>query len=550
MSFSQNTNSFLLSGVIYNQATKLGTSGYDFTFISEDEQETGQITRADYTIPPHTQWKIALNKITYINEKRCFTFPTAAAARTAEFNFTYDLYEIEIAFGPMRYFPLALTHFPDGVPEDFVAIDAFLLEIEQFAKPFTPDSPKHPPYIEYNYLKSAIMAHLTDVYYEKYYNNPPLNKAENPNPHPFLYDVPPVVRVNLLELIPDFGHTVDINTGTYKLSSAEFIHILNNLLDTDGLSRVKNAGNMGCFNVPLTLPYSSTWPTGTLFGRSSAFTGTTKEQFPVFNITASHRAAQGGRYVEMTIKIPLSVKYIAFGSILRNICGFQKICNTPPIMKEAALERHSLDIIYNADANSYYAPAKITKFSSKDPQHKDPDNNAIIATPYYPTGDDYYASGKNQHDYRLWSFPKIPRIDGSERNFTALLTTEAGNSAYDFITIKSQYPLNPLNSGDIFMYSQSKITTDTHIGNFLSQILAHVPSPVFGFGYANLEDDPTTIVDSDSGELFLEHIPVQKEFYPLTSGLLNNFNVNPRNAFRDKVILPFVKMEFLIKRFK
>ena len=93
------------------------------------------------------------------------------------------------------------------------------------------------------------------------------------------------------------------------------------------------------------------------------------------------------------------------------------------------------------------------------------------------------------------------------------MQTEAGNSTYDYLTIKSQYSVDPLNAGDIFLYSQSNVTTPVHIGNYLSPLVAQLPAPKFGFGYSNLEKDENKTVDIQTGQLLMECVPVQKEFY-------------------------------------
>ena len=216
--------------------------------------------------------------------------------------------------------------------------------------------------------------------------------------------------------------------------------------------------------------------------------------------------------------------------------------------------RPSLSIIYDADANSYVAPAtlkKVTiKYDPNDPADNKEDKDAIIATPHFPQNfvdiptADYYKT------VRLWSFPHIPIIDGKEQNFEAFLDTQAGNSAYDYLTIKSQYALNPSNAGDIFLFSDNSIVSGTHIGNYLSPLICQIPCPVYGFGYANLEPDQNKTMDLKNGSPIITYEPNQKEFMLITESRLRDFNINPRNAFRDLVELPFIKMEFIIKRFK
>ena len=548
MSFSQDTNSFLINGVIDpTTRTSLGGKGFDFKFLREDDEEV--LLPEDYTIPPGTQWKIALNKVTYINRRDCFIFPTPEASKTDEFNNSYHLYAIEFAFGALRYWPITLAeagNHGEGVMH-------VLSEMQDYAKPFIGQHPNgESDFLTSNYFRTWWMCEVYRWFYEKNYDKLPTNKYTGSNSWDNNYAAAPVIRVNLLDVIERLGYKSNQSTNTYNLTAPQFCHVLNNLLSDDEITkidRVKNIGGTG-------LRWHSTYPKDRFLGRDVAWNGTTKQQLPEFNITCTGKGVNGNYFPEMQIKIPLSIKYLAFGSILRNICGFQKISNTK--QKNASSEdpeiRPSLSIIYDADANSYVAPAtlkKITiKYDPNDPADNKEDKDAIIATPHFPQNFLDIPIADRYKTVRLWSFPRIPMIDGKERNFEAFLDTQAGNNEYDYLTIKSQYALNPSNAGDIFLFSDNSIVSGTHIGNYLSPLICQIPCPVYGFGYANLDNNSTKTMDLKNGSPIITYEPNQKEFMLITESRLRDFNINPRNAFRDLVQLPFIKMEFIIKRFK
>ena len=107
MSFSQNTNSFYIKGVINpTNESKFGANGYDFEFINTNTSQEQTLLKRDYQIPTGEKWQIALTNIKYIHTSKCFSFPEASKAKTAEFKNVYDLYAIELLFGPLMYFPI------------------------------------------------------------------------------------------------------------------------------------------------------------------------------------------------------------------------------------------------------------------------------------------------------------------------------------------------------------------------------------------------------------------------------------------------------------
>ena len=90
MSSSQQTNSFYIKGVIDpTTESKLGPNGYDFEFINKDETQEQTLMKRDYQTPTGEKWQIALTNFKYINTSKCFSFPEASTAKTAEFRNVY-----------------------------------------------------------------------------------------------------------------------------------------------------------------------------------------------------------------------------------------------------------------------------------------------------------------------------------------------------------------------------------------------------------------------------------------------------------------------------
>ena len=104
MSFSQNANSFFIKGTVPPHATTLGAYGYNCEFILDSGKQI--LHEEDYMVPPNQTWQIALEGVEFVHVKECFHFPTAANAKTKEWNNVYNLYEIEIDLGLLRYWPI------------------------------------------------------------------------------------------------------------------------------------------------------------------------------------------------------------------------------------------------------------------------------------------------------------------------------------------------------------------------------------------------------------------------------------------------------------
>ena len=202
MSFSQDTNSFTISGTIDPTVkTVLGGNGFDFKFLRSDGDDGEILLRQDCTIPPGEQWKIALKKVTYINRKDCFVFPTPEASKTIEFNNCYDLYAIEFAWGGgMRYYPVTLK-------EQWRNYKEMLGKIQDYAKPFIMTHlDGKSPFTTCQYFKSLVIDDAYNWFYKQNYQNSPMNEYTVAVSWDNNYKAAPVVRTNLLDAIKRLGY--------------------------------------------------------------------------------------------------------------------------------------------------------------------------------------------------------------------------------------------------------------------------------------------------------------------------------------------------------
>ena len=169
MSFSQNTNSFFIKGTVTPHATKPGSYGYDCEFISESGDHI--LKEEDYMVPLNQRWQIALAGIEFVHIKECFHFPTAANAKTKEWNNVYELYEIEIDLGLFRYWPIL----KDGNTHPWHSKGVRVLgEIESFGKPFTGQVRRD--FSFHNYLKSVLCTNIKSFIYQTHYHHIGVNK--------------------------------------------------------------------------------------------------------------------------------------------------------------------------------------------------------------------------------------------------------------------------------------------------------------------------------------------------------------------------------------
>ena len=365
----------------------------------------------------------------------------------------------------------------------------------------------------------------------------------------------PVLRTNMLDVIPRFGHKTS-PSGWYHLTVTKFVHVLNNLFDASELQKAETSTNFMGFQHPTTITgwghgtWTKPFPTGYINGRATALKSI-KDALPTFNTLCNNFDTNHcGKYIRMQAKVPLSVVYIATGSILANICGYQKIGKTKIVTADKAANRpgrQSLSIIYNSYDNAFTSPAKLTHSTATDPNRPTStrtDAGAFYATPYHP-------QTNPDSDGYLWLFPKIPIIDGKDNNFKAFLFDEKGDDKYDYLYINAQNPVNHLNAGDIFYYTgQDSLVKWRHIGNFQSPLLVQSPAPVYGYGLSNLENDSTKTAEIVEGSIHLEYTTEQLEFKTLTTNELLSFDLDPRNTYGDRVHIPYTIMKFLIKRVK
>ena len=549
MSFSQPTNSFYIKGVIDpTNETELGTNGYDFKFINHDQIEEQTLMKKDYQIPTGEKWQIALTNIKYIHTAKCFSFPEASKAKTAEFKNVYDLYSIEYMFGPLKYLPIFHNEMtPWAKAEDWwIKLDRLALGRARSVYNWS------------NYMVPRCMLDMLITLYTHHYDKPAMKKVAitsyaSPNAAPLL-------RTNLLDVIPRFGHKPS-SSGWYHLTAKEFVHVLNNLFDAAEMQNANTSKpHTGAFPEMTNISgwgtgsYLYPFPIGYAWGRAKDWK-TVGDAIPKFDILCTNFDTNHcGKCIRMQAKVPLSVVYIAMGSILANICGYQKIGKTKPIAKNDAINqpgRQSLSIIYNSYANVSISTAKFHYFRAFDPNRlanirNDHTNGSFVVTPYC---DETGKWDRTIRDKALWLFPKTPTIDGKENDFKAFMLDKKGDDKYDYFYINAQNPINHLNAGDIFYYtSQDSLVKWTHIGNFQSPLMLQSPAPVYGYGLSILEQDSTKTVEIAEGSIQLEYTPEQLEFKTLTTNELLNFNLDPRNAYGDRVHIPYTILEFLIKR--
>eukprot|EP00112_Aurelia_sp_Birch-Aquarium-sp1_P012505 Seg2628.13 transcript_id=Seg2628.13/GoldUCD/mRNA.D3Y31 product="hypothetical protein" protein_id=Seg2628.13/GoldUCD/D3Y31 len=389
------------------------------------------------------------------------------------------------------------------------------------------------------YFKALLMENIHAHYYKTTYNiEPGCNKVPFTSPTSTASAI--VMRTNFLDLIPlYYPASFKTATQTYALTSTEFLHVLNNLFPNNELTtNVKNSLSFMGMNVGTGASAWGWFPDNVLFGRT-CFTDPAK-MVPIFDILCNHSGENGGKFITMDVRIPLSVQYIAFGSILKTICGFETLSKTPPVVVNNVIKRRALSIIYNARQNAFISPASIEKITVTDLVSKNVDKDFIIATPNYNIAVNTIPKDITQRHAKFyqWSFPQIPPIDGVENDYKSLLTTKSADSTYDYIRIESQHPLNPYNAGDTHLYTTSTFLKWTHIGNHESPLVATIPTPVYGFGLANLELNKSKTVDIADAAIQLEYEMPQLEFKTIVEGSLVNFNINPRNAYGDRVQIP------------
>ena len=219
MSFSQETNSFYIKGIIDpTYESELGINGYDFKFINHDQIQEQTLMKKDYQMPTGEKWQIALRNIKYIHTGKCFSLPEASKAKTAELKIVYDLYSIEYMFGPLKYFPVFHDMMTPWREAETWWSYLNRMAINRVRSVFNWT----------NYMIPRCLLEMQITLYANHYDKPAMNKVPITS-----YASPiaaPLLRTNLLDVILRFGHKPS-SSGWYHLTAKEFVHVLNNLFD-------------------------------------------------------------------------------------------------------------------------------------------------------------------------------------------------------------------------------------------------------------------------------------------------------------------------------
>ena len=554
MSFSDpSIDEFTIKGVVDsshgNDPDPFYDDSFKFTFISEDNL----LSRADYTIPSSEKWALILQKATFYSVEKCFVLPTAETAKTAKLP-SYSFYEIEISIGQWRCYPIIDMKEFHPFQEKFNYVKSILEDMQNSSHSATP-----PPISEFclnHYTKSLWEDWRIEDYQKKHYNLKAANEIQR------YYGgepVAPVLRTNFLKVI-DRLHPPGPNQKYHRLTAEQFVYALNHLFSkTEIENATKNdAGESTShfWGFQTIAEQNKSHPSlvspsikEANWGRKICWKSV-EDALPIFDISTTYEY-NNDKYVTMSVKCPLSLKYIAFGSILRKMCGFQKKKLTPPV-KRSDFQRNELSIIYDSfQHGGLIAPGKIINKSVPDPVDNTKILDLTIPTPHFgkfqptpgPPGTKQYMT-----DYYLWYFPKTEPINGNNYDYLSLLTTEFGNSKYDYVTIEAENSVNFINADTIFIYSENLVENE-HIGNYESPILCTIPAPVYGFGYKNLktESGSTTFVVNDN-QLALEYEPDDVLQAKIKENTLVNFYVKVQNSFGDLLFPGKMVLDFLVRK--
>ena len=214
MSFCQETNSFYIKRTVDpTNESELGASEYDSKFINHNQIQEQTLMKKDYQIPAGEKWQIALTNIKCIHTSKCFSFPRASKAKTAELKNVYDLYSIEYTLGPLKYFPVfhhKVTPWRDA-SDWWGLLDR--LAISGVRSPFNWS----------NYLVPRCLLDMLITLYTNHYDKTAMNKV--PITSCASANAAPLLRTKLLDVIPRFGHKPS-SSGWHHLTAKEFVHVL------------------------------------------------------------------------------------------------------------------------------------------------------------------------------------------------------------------------------------------------------------------------------------------------------------------------------------
>ena len=504
MAFYSSADSFSILAEIntYSPSNEGFEYPFPINFISSD---ASTIDKNFLEVPPAETWEIGVTSVNYkVLNSKTILLPTPAKAKETR---VYDLYCGEILFGPIQFFPINYPLKSCYRLENFVNVDIDKVmkegckltdnwEILRARHSFEPlMHMDHRLYI--GMFDTAVTPLQRAEFYARDMNTPPGGRPMDPkliaeinanNGNKSYVDLStyhsPILRWNFCDLLFKlYPSRFTIHSNTYGLFTLE--EIWKATLFSD--ATLANANKLLIDKKVLGFEHH-------INIQDRQFFKDIKNNLPTFDVIKTIGQLKNVPTDKMqpycTIKTPPTCMYIAMGSIMCRLSGFQRVQQTYEINTKTK-KRSKLGIVINNLTDSFIGSCSLKKTTGPYPRmtpvyHHDGEKGAqakrrqwlwkLPATNQYIDNDDFYLWV--QDPSRLWP-------DGH------FLTR----------TIESQNPLQFFNAGEIFIYCDNSVADTSHIGNYVSPLLEKIPAPTFAYGKTLMD---TSYIDFNTDQLSVQ----------------------------------------------
>ena len=538
MAFYSDETSFTILGDIdtHYSESPYDTFPYKVRFMSRN---SGVINRNYLQIPDSEEWEIGVTQVMYkINNSQVVLIPTPAEAKERK---VYDLYAAEVMLGPIQMFPInyqqksatrSIDPTVDNIDLKAVFEDIFKLN-EAHA---TSTAAVLNPLINMHdklYMGMYDTSISTDDH-NRFYAADLLSNSVSEGTFAGYHSL--IFRWNYIDVLyKKYPDRFVKNLGRYGLfTMKELCDSTKDAITVQELAKAQ--GPLDNNKILGYKKYESVLYRDWYQSFTKSLPSVTLEDKIVI-------ASDTSLYPKCKVVLPASCMYMAVGSVIRKLWGFNTVQRTATLYDSTSLTkivRQPLDIICNNFTQSFVTPCKLVST-----------NNGWIPFRLF--------NGDNEKPVRYESpgpggLFKLPATNPAQ---TGLSNTEFYKWVYNkgryfadgtflHVPYYSNNKLRMFNAGDMYLYATPVVVPTTHVGNILSPLLTILPVPNYYFALSKI--DLSYMNNDNQGSSFTTTIK-RPMYTTLERGTnLDDLYVSTLNEYGDLLFVGKLTVQFNIRR--
>ena len=536
MAFYSDQTSFT---VIADIDTNYSESPYD-TFpykVKFMSRNSGVINRNYLQIPDSEEWEIGVTQVTYkINTSQVVLIPTPTEAKERK---VYDLYAAEVMLGPIQMFPInyqqksatrSIDPTIDNVDLKNVFEDIFKLNETDAASSAAVLNPLINMHDKL-YMGMYDTSFSTDDH-NKFYAADLLSNSVSDGTFAGYHS--PIFRWNYIDVLyKKYPERFVKNLGRYGLFTMKEL--------CDSTKDALSAAELEKAQRPL--------DNNKILGYKKKDSVLYRDWYKSFTkslptVTLEDKifiASDTSLYPKCKVVLPASCMYMAVGSVIRKLWGFNTVQRTATLYDSTSLAqigRQPLDIICNNFTQSFVTPCKMLSIGF----------GQWIPYMLYNGDNDLSHRGG---EIGLFKFPVTkPEQTGLQSAYFYEWVYNKrkvfADGTFLHIPYYSNNKLRMFNAGDMYLYATSVVVPTTHVGNILSPLLTILPVPNYYFALSKI--DLSYMNNNNQGSSFTTTIK-RPMYTTLERGAnLDDLYVSTLNEYGDLLFVGKLTVQFNIRR--